>query len=201
MGELVSCMFKADVEYDTIAEIKQRIDIPVFANGDIKTPQQAAVVLEKTGADGVMIGRGALGQPWLFTAINSWLNKKLLPNPPSIIEQRDIILNHLKALHELYGSNTGVRVARKHLSWYCQHIEGAAEFKYSFVRLNSAEDQLQITFDFFDRCQSTEAAADLAASRHGELGSWYQARKSPPTRKQSRRRLENRARQNSPKFS
>ena len=200
-GRTRSCMFKGDVEYDTIAEIKQRIEIPVFANGDIKTPQQAAVVLEKTGADGVMIGRGALGQPWLFTAINSWLNKKLLPNPPSIIEQRDIILNHLKALHELYGSTTGVRVARKHLSWYCQHIEGAAEFKYSFVRLNSAEDQLQTTFDFFDRCQSTDAAADLAPSRHGELGSWYQARKSPPTRKQSRRRLENRARQNSPKFS
>jgi tRNA-dihydrouridine synthase B len=156
-GRTRDCMFTGNAEYDTIAEIKQRVKIPVFANGDIKTPQQAAEVLEKTGADGVMIGRAALGQPWLFAAINTWLDKKVLLKPPAIIEQRDIILAHLNALHELYGSTTGVRVARKHLTWYCQYIEGAEEFRNRFVRLDSVEQQLQTTIDFFNRYQLVAA--------------------------------------------
>jgi len=173
-GRTRSCMFKGNAEYDTIAEIKQRVKIPVFANGDIRTPQQAAEVLEKTGADGVMIGRAALGQPWLFTAINAWLDKKVLLKPPSIIEQRDIIVTHLNGLHELYGSTMGVRVARKHLTWYCQYIEGAEEFRNKFVRIDSVEEQLQTTIDFFNRYQLVEANADLASLRHGETSSWYQ---------------------------
>jgi tRNA-dihydrouridine synthase B len=180
-GRTRSCMFKGNAEYDTIAAIKQRVKIPVFANGDIKTPQQAAEVLEKTGADGVMIGRAALGQPWLFAAINAWLDKKVLLKPPSIIEQRDIILAHLNGLHELYGSTTGVRVARKHLTWYCQYIEGAEEFRTAFVRIDSVEQQLQTTIDFFNRYQLLRADADLVSLRHrevtfGETSSWYQAR-------------------------
>jgi tRNA-dihydrouridine synthase B len=197
-GRTRSCMFKGNAEYDTIAEIKQRVKIPVFANGDIKTPQQAAEVLEKTGADGVMIGRAALGQPWLFTAINAWLDKKVLLKPPSIIEQRDIILSHLNGLHELYGSTTGVRVARKHLTWYCQYLEGAEEFRNSFVRINSVEEQLQTTIDFFNRYQLVAADADLASLRHremksGETSSWYQARNQSAEgqpKKQPRKRLQ-----------
>jgi tRNA-dihydrouridine synthase B len=149
-GRTRACMYKGSAEYDTIAAIKQRVNIPVFANGDINTPEQAANVLEKTGADGVMIGRAALGQPWVFNSINSWLNENILPAPPSIMEQRDIILEHLHGLHKLYGHETGVRVARKHLTWYCQHIEGAADFRNTVVRINSVEDQLQTTLNFFN---------------------------------------------------
>ncbi len=150
-GRTRSCMFRGEAEYKTIARIKRSVNIPVFANGDIKTPQQAADVLKETGADGIMIGRAAMGQPWLFDAINSWLSKKVLPKPPSRMEQRDIILAHLNGLYELYGSTTGVRVARKHLSWYCQHMEGAGEFRNTFVRLDSVKEQVQTTMNFFNR--------------------------------------------------
>jgi len=153
-GRTRECMFKGDVEYQTIRKIKDTVNIPVFANGDITSPQQAEAVLEQTGADGVMIGRAAMGQPWLFAAINDWLNEKVSREPPSWEEQRDIILTHLNGLYELYGPDTGVRVARKHLSWYCQHIEGAGDFRNRVVRTDSVDSQLQETINFFDRNQA-----------------------------------------------
>ncbi len=202
-GRTRACMFKGDVEYDTIAAIKQRVTIPVFANGDIKTPQQAADVLEKTGVDGVMIGRAALGQPWLFNSINSWLNENFLPEPPSIIEQRDIILNHLNGLHQLYGPETGVRVARKHLTWYCQHLEGAEDFRNTVVRINSVEEQLQTTLNFFNRYELTEPPAASTSLRHRKTTSWYQSRKNQLQESllRKRKQLPQKAMENSPKSS
>jgi len=153
-GRTRSCMYKGHAEYDTIRHIKQAVSIPVFANGDVTSPQQAEQVLEETGADGILVGRGALGNPWIFAAINAWLSKKDSTEPPSVTEQRDTILRHLDGLYELYGEHTGVRVARKHLTWYCQHIEGAGEFRDSVVRIESAEKQRQATEEFFNRYQT-----------------------------------------------
>jgi len=164
-GRTRACMYKGDAEYETIRQIKNAVSIPVFANGDVTTPQQAVDVLQQTGADGILIGRGSLGNPWIFKATNLWLEKKVLPEPPSLSEQRDIILRHLDALYGLYGSKTGVRVARKHLTWYCQHIEGAGEFRDLVVRIESARQQRQITELFLNRYQAEGLAAAQASLR------------------------------------
>lgn len=113
-GRTRADQYRGDAEYDTIRAIKEAVRIPVFANGDIVSAHKAAAVLEHTGADGVMIGRAALGAPWIFRA--------LLPGadaaPPPAAEVRDIILAHLDDLYAFYGEHTGLRVARKHLGWY-----------------------------------------------------------------------------------
>jgi tRNA-dihydrouridine synthase B len=118
--------FEGQAEYDTIRNVKQHVDIPVIANGDITTPAQALAVLEYTGADGVMIGRGAQGAPWIFQAVNEHLGKVKKSSAPVLQDLQDdcapIILEHLESLYKFYGEHTGIRMARKHLSWYCQRL-------------------------------------------------------------------------------
>ena len=168
-GRTRTCMYKGEAEYDTIRSIKEAVSIPVFANGDITTAQQAEQVLKYTTADGILIGRGALGYPWIFREVNSWLAKKVSVDAPSAAEQRDIILSHLDALYELYGEATGVRVARKHLTWYCQHIEGAGVFRDKVVRIESAAKQRQATEEFFIRYQANDLTAAKASTRSSNL--------------------------------
>lgn len=158
-GRTRACLFTGDAEFETIRAIKAAVAIPVFANGDICTAADAQRVLNYTGADGVMIGRGALGQPWLFAEINRSLSDcsaggQFLPTPITATQRRDIILLHLEALYRFYGENQGVRVGRKHLSWYCKYIEGARVFRDMIVRIESAEEQLQLTRKFFDDAES-----------------------------------------------
>ena len=162
-GRTRACLFTGNAEYETIRAIKAAVTIPVFANGDICTAADAQRVLNYTGADGVMIGRGALGQPWLFNEINRALGDctaggQILPTAVTVKQRRDIILFHLEALYTLYGEHQGVRVGRKHLSWYCKHIEGAKVFRDMIVRIESAEEQLQLTRHFF---ADAESARDL----------------------------------------
>lgn len=154
-------MFKTDAEYDTIREIKKTVSIPVVANGDIDTPEKALHVLHHTGANAVMIGRGALGRPWIFGQINAFLesrdetsalNSDWVKNDQETlpaIAVRDIMLAHLTALHRLHGEHRGVRLGRKHLTWYCKYLEGAEEFRKTIVRVESAAAQLQLTKTFF----------------------------------------------------
>jgi tRNA-dihydrouridine synthase B len=155
-GRTRACMFTGDAEYETIRAIKSSVTIPVFANGDICSANKAKEVLEQTGADGVMIGRGALGQPWIFDELNHHLNDgttsgQKLTTPPSLLFRRDIIMSHLKALYRLYGEERGVRVGRKHLTWYCKYLDGARTFRDTIVRVQSAKDQLQLTASFFNQ--------------------------------------------------
>ena len=110
--------YRGAAEYDTIAAIKQAVRIPVFANGDIDSGPKARAVLDRTGADGVMIGRAAQGRPWIFREVKDYLATGRVPAPPSSAEVRDILLTHLEHLYAFYGEHTGVRVARKHLGWY-----------------------------------------------------------------------------------
>ncbi len=105
-------------EYDTIAEIKSRVGIPVFANGDIDSAAKAAHVLDYTGADAVMIGRGAQGNPWIFREIDHYLHHGERLAPPADEERAAVLRDHLKALHDFYGEHLGVRIARKHVGWY-----------------------------------------------------------------------------------
>ncbi len=169
-GRTRACMFRGEAEYETIRQIKQSVGIPVIANGDIDSPRKAAHVLRETGADAIMIGRGALGRPWIFEQINEFLKAGSEHGDPScgdtINEQktypngfqslpvnavRDIILAHLDALYRLHGESRGVRIGRKHLTWYCKYLRGAENFRNAVVRAESAADQLQLTKEFFDK--------------------------------------------------
>ncbi len=152
--------YSGEAEYDTIAAIKASVGIPVIANGDITSPQKARLVLEHTGADGLMIGRAAQGRPWIFRDINHYLaTGELLPEP-SAQEVRDILLGHLNNLYSFYGEYTGVRMARKHISWYSKGQRHGAAFRQEVNRVEGADRQLQMVRDFFDRIINGE---DLAA--------------------------------------
>jgi len=120
-GRTRECKFAGQVEYDTIAAVKQAVNIPVVANGDICTPEQASKVLELTKADAVMIGRAAQGQPWLFGQIADFLRTGEYREIPSQQERFATIVKHIEAIHEFYGAGLGVRLARKHIKWYLSH--------------------------------------------------------------------------------
>lgn len=149
-GRTRACMFKGDAEYDTIAAIKNAIGIPVIANGDISSPEKAKEVLEKTQADGIMIGRGAQGQPWIFNDILHYLRTGEIKAPPTVGMIRDLMLNHMKNLYEFYGEGRGVLIARKHVSWYSKGQRCGGAFRLNFNQLNSAEEQLASAQSFFD---------------------------------------------------
>jgi tRNA-dihydrouridine synthase B len=121
-GRTRADFYAGDAEYATIRAIKERVRIPVFANGDIATPEKAREVLDFTGADGVMIGRASHGAPWIFRAVNARLREGIAPPPLLRADVRDIILAHLDSLYSFYGEETGVRIARKHLGWYCEQL-------------------------------------------------------------------------------
>jgi len=142
--------YKGLAEYDTIAEVKAALSIPVMANGDIDSPLKAAEVLRYTGCDAVLVGRAAQGRPWILREIAHYLaSGELLPSP-GLGEVRDVLLEHLHDLHAFYGERSGVRIARKHLGWYAKdHPENAA-FRAVVNRAESAELQLRLTRDYFD---------------------------------------------------
>ena len=150
-GRTRACYFKGPVEYDTIKLIKQSVKIPIIANGDIDSPEKALAVLNYTQADAVMIGRAAQGRPWIFREIDHFLKlgKKLAP--PSTLEIRNILLEHVKTLYEFYGEYKGALIARKHVSWYSKGQPGGARFRENFNRLDGAVAQLKTAHAFFDQ--------------------------------------------------
>lgn len=148
-GRTRACFFKGEAEYQTIAEIKASISIPVIANGDIETPEKAKLVLEETKADGIMIGRAAQGCPWLFREIAHYLaTGEKLPEP-SNNEIKNILLEHIENLYEFYGEPLGVRIARKHVSWYSKGQSQGARFRDNFNRLETTDEQRASIETFF----------------------------------------------------
>jgi len=158
-GRTRACGYRGEAEYDTIAAIKAAIGIPVVANGDITTPEKARTVLDYTGADAVMIGRAAQGRPWIFREIAHYLDTGEKLPEPGLKEIRDILLEHLHNLYAFYGEHTGVRMARKHISWYSKGQRHGGAFRQAVNRVETIEEQLQITTDFFDRLLSGEELA------------------------------------------
>ena len=150
-GRTRACRYKGEAEFETIARVKEAIDIPVIANGDITSLQKSLEVLRLTNCDGLMIGRGAQGRPWIFRELTQLLNPGQVKPQLDKNELRDIMLDHLKELHRFYGELTGVRVARKHLTWYCNSLVNADEFRHQVVRVDSASEQLSLTKAYFDR--------------------------------------------------
>ncbi|TAN75061.1 MAG: tRNA dihydrouridine synthase DusB [Gallionella sp.] len=148
-GRTRACAYTGDAEYDTIAAVKASVNIPIIANGDITTPEKARHVLEHTGADAVMIGRAAQGRPWLFREIEHFLKTGAHLPAPEIGEIHRVLVAHVHELYDFYGEYTGLRVARKHISWYTRGLVGSAQFRHQMNQLASPAGQLAAVGDFF----------------------------------------------------
>ena len=149
--------YEGEAEYETIAAIKHAVSIPVWANGDIDSPQKAKFVLARTHCDGLLIGRAAQGRPWIFREIAHYLATGEVLEPPSADEVCAILCGHLEALYAFYGERAGVRIARKHLGWYAKDRAENSAFRAIVNRAETAHEQLRLTRDYF-----ATAAADLA---------------------------------------
>ncbi len=148
-GRTKACKYLGMAEYDTIRLVKQSVSIPVIANGDINTPEKAQHVLQYTGADGLMIGRAAQGRPWIFREILYFLQTgKYLPEV-KIDEVEQILATHISGLHQFYGEIQGVKIARKHVSWYLVEYDTTGDVKKAFNQIQSAEKQLSFLAEYF----------------------------------------------------
>ncbi|MDO9049905.1 MAG: tRNA dihydrouridine synthase DusB [Methylotenera sp.] len=176
-GRTRACAYMGEAEYDTIAAVKQAIRIPLIANGDITTPEKAKFVLDYTGADAVMIGRAAQGRPWIFREIEHYLATGTHLLPPTVDEIHTVMFEHLHDLYEFYGDLTGMRMARKHISWYTKGLAGSAQFRHSMNTLQTIELQLQAINDFFAELKTKNErlvyidhdADDVKSSTHDAL--------------------------------
>lgn len=150
-GRTGQARFRGAAEYESVAEVKTSVSIPVIANGDIDSPEKAKWVLDYTAADGVMIGRAARGKPWLLGEIDAFLTTGIKKQPLTSVEVRDYLLSHLCELHRFYGELKGVRIARKHVGWYLQEQVGGREARRVFNGLVAAKDQLTFIEGCFAR--------------------------------------------------
>jgi tRNA-dihydrouridine synthase B len=148
-GRTRACGYTGEAEYDTIRDVKAAISIPVIANGDITSPERVKHVLEHTRADAVMIGRAAQGRPWMFREITHFLATGEHLPPPEVDEIHRVLVAHLHDLYGFYGEHTGVRVARKHISWYTKGLAGSASFRHAMNQLQTCAEQLQAVDEFF----------------------------------------------------
>ena len=148
-GRTRACKFQGNAEYDTIAEIKQALSIPVFANGDINDVHKAKFVKDYTGADGIMIGRAAQGRPWIFREVAHFLEHNEELAAPTLDEVKQLVLSHVAALHQFYGDYLGVRIARKHVGWYLRTLSDQSTFRAVFNRIDNTIEQLDKLEHFF----------------------------------------------------
>ena len=149
-GRTRACGYSGDAEYDTIAAVKSAAHIPVIANGDITTPEKAKYVLEYTGADAIMIGRAAQGRPWIFREIEHFIETGEHLPLPEVIEIHRVLMAHLHDLYEFYGEYSGVRIARKHISWYTKGLTGSASFRHAMNQLQTTVEQVHAVDRFFN---------------------------------------------------
>jgi tRNA-dihydrouridine synthase B len=148
-GRTRACGYSGNAEYDTIAAVKARARIPVIANGDITSPEKARYVLDYTRADGIMIGRAAQGRPWIFREIDHYLKTGFHLPPPQVGEIHRVLIGHLEDLYGFYGEHAGVRVARKHISWYTRGLVNSSVFRHAMNQLESTDEQVAAVNEFF----------------------------------------------------
>lgn len=151
--------YEGSAEYETIREVKSSVAIPVIANGDIDAPQKARTVLDFTRADGVMLGRAAHGTPWIFRDVNAYLSAGETPSSLSRAEVGAIIRAHLEALYDFYGEDTGLRIARKHLGWYCKHIDDSGCVRGALMAAENTASQFALTNNYLGRWADGAATA------------------------------------------
>ncbi len=158
-GRTRACGYSGEAEYQVIREVKSQIKIPLFANGDINSPEKAAQVLHMTGADGVMIGRAAQGQPWLFREIDHYLKTGEKLSSPNVTQIKEILLKHLDNLYTFYGEYLGVRIARKHIGWYSKTQPGSAAFRKIINQAETPELQKTLIEAHFENLQTKRGLA------------------------------------------
>ena len=152
-GRSRACMFRGEAEYETVRRVKQTVSIPVIANGDIDTPEKARRVLTQSGADAVMIGRAAQGQPWLPAMIGAALGSsaRAMGRKPDLHEQKQVCLAHIKEIHDYYGAMMGVKIARKHIRWYLQYFTDGPGLSQQINRIDDAAKVLELLATFYDQ--------------------------------------------------
>ena len=144
-------MYAPPVNTDIIRQVKQAVSIPVIGNGDVIDGISAARLIEETGCDMVMVGRGALGRPWVFSQINAYLDHEvILPDPP-VVERMRVMLKHIEALCEYKGERVGIREARKHAAWYTKGLHGAANYRARIGLISSIEELQQIALELIEQ--------------------------------------------------
>ena len=149
-GRTRACLFNGEAEYDSIRAVKQKVSIPVIANGDITDPLKARAVLDYTGADALMIGRAAQGRPWIFREIQHYLDTGELLPPLPLAEVKSLLCAHVRELHDFYGPAKGYRIARKHVSWYLQEHAPNDQFRRTFNAIEDASEQLEALEAYFE---------------------------------------------------
>ncbi|QGM81311.1 tRNA dihydrouridine synthase DusB [Otariodibacter oris] len=147
-GRTRHCLFQGEAEYDSIRTVKQSVSMPVIANGDITSAEKAKFVLDYTGADAVMVGRGSFGNPWIFKEIENFLEREELSSDLSVYKKSQFMLNHIADLYSFYGEDKGYRIARKHVGWYTDKLAPNLNFKRTFNALDSAKAQFEALEDF-----------------------------------------------------
>ena len=167
--------YRGLAEYDTVAAVKAAVSVPVVANGDINTPQKARAVLAETGVDALMMGRAALGRPWIFREIAHFLATGETLAQPLVVEIRQLLLAQLVEHYGLYGEYAGVRSARKHIGWYVRDLPGSEALRGRVNRLEACQAQLEAVADFFDELNlgtdrmPAPAAVQVLKNKQNEL--------------------------------
>ena len=137
-------MYLNTARYELIKQVKQMINIPLIANGDIDSPEKAKYVLDYTGADAIMIGRATQGRPWIFRAIGHYLKTGGHLAAPDIAEVKAVLIGHLAELYQFYGEYSGCRIARKHIAWYTKGLRSSNEFRQNMYKVENTNDQAKV---------------------------------------------------------
>lgn len=155
-GRTRSEFYAGKADWDIIAAVKNAVKIPVVGNGDVTSPQKAKALLEYTGADGVMIGRAALGAPWLISAAHDYINNGVLRDLLPVRQIKETLLEHIRGLVDYYGKELALPLSRKYVCWYCKNLRDAKRFREKYVKINDFSEALQAVNEYFDNCHEQE---------------------------------------------
>ncbi|MFQ1006591.1 tRNA dihydrouridine synthase DusB [Gilliamella apicola] len=155
-GRTRACLYNGVAEYESIKAVKEKVTIPVIANGDIRTPEQAKEVFQYTQADAIMIGRAAQGRPWIFEEIAFYLSHGQLKKSKSVDEVEQVVLSHLDELYRLYGEYKGLRIARKHVNWYTKDYADSDQLRRLFSVLSNSSEQVKTLIAFFSQIRNNQ---------------------------------------------